>query len=68
MNIYVATLLGLLFVVVYSAFCTFIFNLNYRCMNNGKNFNIQQIMVNMLLQGGFALILMIIIIYLSYFN
>lgn len=68
MNIYVATLLGLLFVVVYSAFCTFIFNLNYRRMNNGKNLNIQQIMVNMLLQGGFALILMIIIIYLSYFN
>ncbi len=68
MNIYVAILLGLLFVVVYSAFCTFIFNLNYRRMNNEKNPNRQQIMINMLLQGGFALIWIIIMIYLSYFN
>lgn len=46
MNIYVAMLLGLLFVVVHSAFCTFIFNLNYRRMNNEKNLNRQQIMIN----------------------
>ena len=68
MNIYIAVLLGLFFVLMYSAFCTFIFNLNYRRMNHGKNLNRKQVMINFLLQGGFALIWMIIVIYLSYFN
>ncbi|KDP68578.1 hypothetical protein SEVCU013_0049, partial [Staphylococcus epidermidis VCU013] len=37
LNIYVAILLGILFIIIYSVFNTLLYNMNYRRMNRKEN-------------------------------
>lgn len=68
MNIYVAILLGLVFTVVYSAVNTFLYNMNYKRMNNGRSMDKKMIKINLLMNGVIALIMVGVAIYLSYFK
>jgi len=68
LNIYVALLLGLLFIVLYSVTCTFFYNLNYRRINKGNNMNKKQIYINLLVHGFIGLVYVTVVIYFSYFK
>ena len=65
-SIYVAIILGLLFILIYATFWTFLYQLNYKRMNRGQSLNKTQIKINMLGHGVIALVLVVIAIYLSY--
>lgn len=66
MSIYVAIILGLLFILIYATFWTFLYPLNYKRMNRGQSLNKTQIKINMFGHGVIALVLVVIAIYLSY--
>lgn len=68
MNIYVAILLGILFIIIYSVFNTLLYNMNYRRMNHKENMNRKMIMINLISHGIIALIMVSVAIYLSYFK
>lgn len=68
LNIYVAILLGLLFIIIYSVFNTLLYNMNYRRMNRKENMNRKMIMINLISHGVIALIMVSVAIYLSYFK
>ncbi|WP_259336031.1 hypothetical protein [Staphylococcus devriesei] len=68
LNVYVALLLGLIFVILYAIVCTFFNNLNYRRMNNKENMNRKQITINLVGHGIIAIFLVGLAIYLSYFK
>ena len=68
LNIYVAILLGILFVLIYSVINTLLYNMNYRRMNHNENMNIKMILINLILHGVIALIMVSVAIYLSYFK
>lgn len=65
-SIYVAIILGLLFILIYATFWTFLYQLNYKRMNRGQSLNKMQIKINMFGHGAIALVLVVIAIYLSY--
>ncbi|AXZ24046.1 hypothetical protein BU088_05320 [Staphylococcus warneri] len=66
MSIYVAIILGLLFILIYATFWTFLYQLNYKRMNRGQSLNKTQIKINMFGHGAIAFVLVVIAIYLSY--
>lgn len=68
MNIYIATLLGLLFIFIYSIINTLLYNMNYKRMNHNENMNRKMIVINLILHGLIALIMVSVAIYLSYFK
>ena len=68
MNKYVAILLGILFIIIYSVFNTLLYNMNYRRMNRKENMNRKMIMINLISHGVIALIMVSVAIYLSYFK
>lgn len=68
MNIYDAILLGILFIIIYSVINTLLYNMNYRRMNRNKNLNRKMIMINLILHGVIALLMVSVAIYLSYFK
>ena len=68
MNIYVAILLGILFILMYSVINTLLYNMNYRRMNRNENMNRKMIMINLISHGIIALIMVSVAIYLSYFK
>ncbi|SUM04458.1 hypothetical protein [Staphylococcus devriesei] len=68
LNVYVALLLGLIFVILYAIVCTLFYNLNYRRMNNKENMNRKQITINLVGHGIIAIFLVGLAIYLSYFK
>lgn len=65
-SIYVAIILGLLFILIYATFWTFLYQLKYKRMNRGQSLNKTQIKINMFGHGVIALVLVVIAIYLSY--
>ncbi|ATQ50739.1 hypothetical protein CPZ17_09890 [Staphylococcus epidermidis] len=68
MSLYAAILLGILFILIYSIINTLLYNMNYRRMNRKANMNRKIIMINLILHGVIALIMVSIAIYLSYFK
>ena len=66
LNIYAAILLGILFILMYFVINTLLYNMNYRRMNFNENMNRK--MINLILHGVIALIMVSVAIYLSYFK
>lgn len=60
--------IGILFILIYSVINTLLYNMNYRRMNRNKNMNRKMIMINLILHGVIALIMVSVAIYLSYFK